>query len=88
VYASSGEEAAVFTDGTGILEAMQNPWNPSGTGACENVVLLVSGTDADGVRAAAGALVESSAAMTAWCGVVVREAVPMAVPLGATPDAA
>ena len=86
VYTSSGEEAAVFTEGTGILEAMQNPWNPSGTGACENVVLLVSGTDADGVRAAAGALVESSAAMTAWSGAVVLEGVPMSVPLGATPD--
>jgi len=86
VYTSSGEEAAVFTEGTGILEAMQNPWNPSGTGACENVVLLVSGTDADGVRSAAGALVDSSAAMTAWCGAVVREGVPMSVPLAATPD--
>jgi len=88
VYTPSGEEAAVFTEGTGVLEAMQNPWNPSGTGACENVVLLVSGTDADGVRAAAGALVESSAAVTAWCGAVVREGVPMSVPVGATPDAA
>ncbi len=70
-YAGSGAEAGKYFDGVGLLQAMQSPWNPSGVGVCENVVLLVSGNDADGVRAAAGALAEGHEAMTHWCAAVV-----------------
>jgi hypothetical protein len=66
-YSASGVETGVYTTGTGVLEAMQSPWNPSGTGACQNVVLLVSGCDEDGVRGAAQAVVESHAEFLTWC---------------------
>ncbi|GAI85551.1 unnamed protein product, partial [marine sediment metagenome] len=33
-----------------LIQATQNPWNPKGIGACENVVWLVSGTDEAGVK--------------------------------------
>ena len=70
-YSASGSEAGAYTTGTGVLEAMQSPWNPSGTGACENVVLLVSGCDEDGVRRAAQAVVESHAEFLTWCAALV-----------------
>lgn len=56
-YAANGEPAAVYGAGCGLVQATQNPWNPKGTGACENVVWMVSGTDAAGVKGAVDALV-------------------------------
>ena len=70
-YTGSGAESERYLDGVGLLQAMQSPWNPSGVGVCENVVVLVSGSDTDGVRAAAGALAEGHEAMTYWCAAVV-----------------
>lgn len=32
-------------DSCGVIQATQNPWNPEGLGACENVVWMISGTD-------------------------------------------
>lgn len=52
-----------YSAGTGWVQATQNPWNPNGTGACENVAWLVTGTDAAGVRAAARSLIENPATM-------------------------
>ncbi len=70
-YSPSGEETAMFDVATGVLTATQSPWNPKGTGACENVVVVVSGCDAAGVRAAARALVNSHEQFLTWCGAVV-----------------
>ena len=67
-------------DAVGLLQPLQNPWNDSGVGACEAVVLLVSGIDSDGVRAAANTLIENGDAMTTWCGAVVHDGVVMPVP--------
>ncbi|MCK9358039.1 MAG: hypothetical protein M0R22_12985, partial [Dehalococcoidia bacterium] len=62
---------ARYDAATGIVTATQSPWNPKGTGACENVVVVVSGCDAAGVRAAARALVDSHEQFLTWCGAVV-----------------
>ena len=72
-YAGSGVQAETYSDGVGLLQAMQSPWNPSGVGVCQNVVLLVSGNDTDGVTAAAEALAEGHEAMTHWCAAVVLD---------------
>ncbi|MBN1856313.1 MAG: DUF4430 domain-containing protein [Dehalococcoidia bacterium] len=81
VFSAAGEEVARFTEGAGVLEAMQNPWNPSGTGACENVVLLVSGCDMDGVRAAADALIiDATESLPLWCGAVIVDGALQSVP--------
>lgn len=32
-------------DSCGVIQATQNPWNPEGLGACENVVWVITGTD-------------------------------------------
>jgi len=81
VFTASGEEAVVSGGDVGLLQPMQNPWNPSGIGACETVVILVSGTDSDGVRSAAAALVERGDIMATWCGAIVRNGVVAAIPL-------
>jgi len=60
IYTGTGEQAAQYGPGTGIIQATQSPWNPRGTGACENVVWMVSGTDAAGIEAAAKALATRS----------------------------
>jgi hypothetical protein len=60
VYTGTGEKAAQYGPGTGIIQATQSPWNPKGTGVCENAVWMVSGTDEAGVEAAVEALVSRS----------------------------
>ncbi|MFC1931034.1 DUF4430 domain-containing protein [Chloroflexota bacterium] len=52
-----GEVTAKYDAGAGVIQVTQNPWNPKGIGACENVVCLVSGTDEDGVENALDALI-------------------------------
>jgi hypothetical protein len=54
-----------FGAGTGVIQASQNLWNRLGTGACENVVLMVSGVDADGVATAARTLIDDADAILA-----------------------
>lgn len=83
VYTRGGDEAATYAEGTGVIDAVQNPWNPSGTGACESVALLLSGTDEDGVCAAVEALLDSDGAMMTWCGAVVRDGTAVPSPAAA-----
>ncbi|NLE94634.1 MAG: hypothetical protein GX600_02955, partial [Dehalococcoidia bacterium] len=71
----------ILTGSVGVLQPLQNPWNPSGIGACQNVVLIVSGTDASGVRGAASLLLEATDAVSAWCGALVQGAVAAPLPL-------
>jgi len=57
VLNASGAVANNYGSGAGLIQATQNPWNPNGIGAGENVVWLVSGTDETGVKAAIDALI-------------------------------
>ena len=84
VFSASGAESTISGDAVGLLQPMQNPWNPSGTGACQTVVLLVTGTDSDGVRVAAAALIEHSGEMATWCGAVVNHGAIVPVPYRTT----
>ena len=52
-----GETVAEYGAESGLIQATQNPWNPKGIGACENVVWMVSGTDTAGVKNAIDALI-------------------------------
>ena len=56
VYDSQGNKTQ-YESGCGIIQATQNPWNPKGVGACENVAWMISGTDENQVRNALNALV-------------------------------
>jgi hypothetical protein len=58
VYGPRGEVTAEYGSSAGVLQATQNPWNPGGTGVCDNVVWMVSGTDEAGVAGAVSALAD------------------------------
>jgi len=49
VYDSQGNKTPYESE-CGLIQATQNPWNPRGIGACENVVWMVSGTNENQVR--------------------------------------
>ncbi len=44
----------------GVIQATQNPWNPKGIGACENVLLVITGTDEGEVKNSANILIHRS----------------------------
>jgi len=48
VFNSRGDETQYSN--CGLIQATQNPWNPRGIGACENVVWMVSGTNENQVQ--------------------------------------
>lgn len=58
VLDSKGEPLAKYGAGSGVIQATQSPWNPKGTGVCENVVWIVSGLDKAGVKDAVDVLVD------------------------------
>jgi hypothetical protein len=49
---AQGETDTTYGTAAGLIQATQNPWNPNGIGACENVAWMVTGTDESGVRSA------------------------------------
>lgn len=58
VYDSQGNKTQYESD-CGIIQATQNPWNPKGTGVCENVVWMISGTNESQVQNAISALAKN-----------------------------
>lgn len=79
-YDYDGTVDGTFGAGSGVVEAMQNPWNPRGTGACENVVVLVTGTDDEGVRSAVDALALEWGDMELWPAAIVEDGMASPVP--------
>lgn len=70
---SKGEVASEYGAGSGLIQATQNPWNPKGVGASENVVWVVSGSDEAGVESAARALIDHQADFKYAHAVVIAE---------------
>jgi hypothetical protein len=68
---ASGQPADTYGAGTGWIQAVQNPWNPNGIGADENVVWLVTGTDQAGVKAAAARLTTGNVELKYTCAAVI-----------------
>jgi len=80
VYNSKGEATAEFKAGSGVIQATQSPWNPDGVGVCKNVVLMVSGTDAAGVKSAVDALINRHDEFQYACAVVLADGEIIKVP--------
>jgi hypothetical protein len=80
VINSNGEISAEYGAGTGLIQATQNPWNPKGVGACENVVWLVSGTDEAGIKNALDALLDQHRKMRYTAAVVVADGEVIRIP--------
>ena len=73
VLNTRGEVVNEYGDGSGLIQATQNPWNPKGVGAGENVVWMISGTDDEGVRKAVQALTSPSADLShAYAAIVIE----------------
>ena len=73
VFDCRGELVAEHAAGSGLIQATQNPWNPNGIGACENVVWMVSGVDAQGVKNAVEVLVNHYSEIRYGCAAVIAE---------------
>jgi len=52
----TGKDGQAFGPGYGVLDVIQNPWDPRGSWACGSAVWAVTGLDATGVRRAARVL--------------------------------
>jgi hypothetical protein len=68
---AEGKTTQRYGSGTGLIQATQNPWNPDGIGADENVVWLISGTDPAGLQSAVDVLVNQSESLTYACSIIV-----------------
>jgi len=80
VFNDEGEVTAEYSSGCGVIQATQNPWNPRGTGVCENVVWIVSGTDEDGVESAINTLINSGDELRHFCAIVISDGELIKVP--------
>jgi hypothetical protein len=60
VLDEKGDQAGEYGAGWGLIQATQNPWSPGGVGGGESAVFMVTGSDENGVRNAANALIDNS----------------------------
>jgi len=80
VLNATGEIAAEYGAGVGLIQATQNPWHPKGIGAAENVVWLISGTDTAGVKSALDALINYPAPLQHTCAAVIANGEIIRIP--------
>lgn len=80
VHDASGNIAAEYDREWGLLQATQNPWNPNGTGACENVAFMVTGSDVDSVKRAASVLANTTEALHYAFAVIIADGKVIKVP--------
>jgi hypothetical protein len=80
VYDSEGDPTVVYGGETGVIQATRSPWNPKGTGVCENTVWIISGTDEAGVKAALNTIISGSDGFKYTCAVVIADGEIIGVP--------
>jgi hypothetical protein len=67
---TAGNPAGEYGAGSSLIQATQNPWNPKGIGAAANVVWMVTGTDAVGIKRAADILINRAEELRHACAIV------------------
>jgi hypothetical protein len=77
-----GKPAKKYGMGYGVIQAMQNPWNPKGNYSCESTVWAVTGLDDKGVNLAAGVLIDQPEKLKNTFAVVVGEDELIRAPIG------
>ncbi|MFW6056333.1 MAG: DUF4430 domain-containing protein [Chloroflexota bacterium] len=71
-YGPDGEERGTCDDSCGAVFAIQNLWSPGGTGACDSMALVVTGTDGSAVRDAAETLIANHSDLVRLTGILVQ----------------
>jgi hypothetical protein len=79
IFDSQGNRTR-YQSSCGLIQATQNPWNPKGIGACENVVWMISGTDKAAVKDAANASVNHYKELRYACAAVIIDGEVIKVP--------
>jgi hypothetical protein len=67
-------------ESAGIVQVSQNIWNPNGNLACENVVILISGTEKDLIKKSVGILIHEMNQYNHAFGLVVTETEVIQIP--------
>lgn len=80
VLDSSGNKAREYKEDAGIIQATQNPWNPRGVGACQNVVWIISGIDNDDVISAINLLSGDNIELDNAFGMIIVDGKPIKIP--------
>ncbi|HHE42110.1 MAG TPA: DUF4430 domain-containing protein [Dehalococcoidia bacterium] len=71
-YGAGGDSVGLHSASAAVILALQNPWNPSGTGACESVAIVITGCDKESVAAAAHILGREYTELSRFAGAVVQ----------------
>ncbi|MFA5451396.1 MAG: DUF4430 domain-containing protein [Dehalococcoidales bacterium] len=72
IYDSNGNCIHEETSGTGLIYTIQNPFNPTGTGSCQNTCWVISGTDKDSISGALDTLMYNWQSFKYFTGAVVN----------------
>ena len=68
IYSEAGNLSGTYTSGAGVIFALQNLFNPKGTGACENICIVVTGTDDISIMLAVETLSNNSQSLKYYAG--------------------
>ncbi|MDX9804154.1 MAG: DUF4430 domain-containing protein [Dehalococcoidales bacterium] len=71
VYTSSGVLDSQMNIDAGIIAAMQNPFNPHGTGSCQNTCWVITGTDRGLITSAIDVLVNNPQSFRYYAGAII-----------------
>jgi len=77
---AEGNNYMNHTEGYGLIQATQNPWNPKGVGSGENVVWMVTGVDMNGVRNAAELLTNKNNELQDTFAVIIIDNIVIKIP--------
>ena len=80
VLDAEGNQSGKFGEGSGLIQATQNPWYPEGIGSGENTVWMITGMDMDGVISAVEVLVKYPDKLKYACSVMISEGKVTKVP--------
>ena len=77
---STGNVTFEYKESCGLIQATQNPWNPRGTGVCENVVWIISGTDIESTIAATNILSNNPDEIRNACACIINNGEVIRIP--------
>jgi len=80
VLDTDGNIVQKYEENAGIIQATQNPWNPRGIGACQNVVWIISGIANDDVLSVLNLLAGDNITLDNAFGMIIINDDPIKIP--------